>query len=229
MNLNANPLGLDVSSNPYGQDTKELLRRIANIQDGRLDVSRLNITSLPELPSGLQDLWCEHSPLRSLPELPAKLKELWCWNTQLTSLPSLPSSLEVLRCNDTPLKTLPNLPPNLRVLLCYRTQLASLPNLPDRLTCLDIYRTQITILPELPTGLNDLSCSNTPLIIQQNFGETLQAYNLRWRAWREEQASKKRSQERCSLLKEDIIAEVWHPRRVEKLLETGGYELLESF
>ena len=39
---------------------------------------------------------------------------------------------------------------------------------------------------------------------------------------------KKRVQERCSLIKEDLMATAWHPRRVEKWLETGGFELLEA-
>jgi hypothetical protein len=42
------------------------------------------------------------------------------------------------------------------------------------------------------------------------------------------QEEKKRTQERCKVIKEDLMATAWHPRRVEKWLETGGFELLEA-
>ena len=37
---------------------------------------------------------------------------------------------------------------------------------------------------------------------------------------------KKKSQ--VSVFKEELVAAVWHPRRVEKILEVGGFELLDS-
>jgi hypothetical protein len=33
---------------------------------------------------------------------------------------------------------------------------------------------------------------------------------------------------RTAIFKEDLVAAVWHPRRVEKWLEAGGFELLEA-
>ena len=152
----------------YGQDTEELLRRIANIQKNTLNVSTLRLTSLPELPFGLQTLWCSNTQLTSLPELPSGIQELWCYNTQLTSL------------------------------------------------------------PELPSGLQKLWCYNTPLILQRGDSETITEYNARWKAWREEQVSKKRCQERSTIIKEDLIAEVWKPYKLEKLLEVGGWDLVEA-
>lgn len=38
---------------------------------------------------------------------------------------------------------------------------------------------------------------------------------------KEGEASKKRSQERCQQVKEEIMMKAWHPRRVEKLLQLG--------
>jgi hypothetical protein len=37
--------------------------------------------------------------------------------------------------------------------------------------------------------------------------------------WREEQAAKKRCEERCSAIKEDLMAATWHPSRVARLTE----------
>ena len=39
-------------------------------------------------------------------------------------------------------------------------------------------------------------------------------------------AEKKESQ--VSVFKEELVAAAWHPRRVEKILEAGGFELLDS-
>jgi hypothetical protein len=88
----------------------------------------------------------------------------------------------------------------------------------------------LTSLPELPTGLKDLDCNNCPnLIIQRLPNESIKDYNQRWNNWREEQASKIRIQQRNRELKEDLIAEFWKPSRVEKMLETGGWDLVDSY
>jgi hypothetical protein len=66
-------------------------------------------------------------------------------------------------------------------------------------------------------------CHNTPLILQFGEGERIQSYTRRWNTWK----SKIRCQERCKQIKEDLVAAVWHPRRVERLIETYGLEVLE--
>jgi hypothetical protein len=72
--------------------------------------------------------------------------------------------------------------------------------------------TQITVLPELPAGLQYLWCTDTPLILQRNDGESIADYNLRWDEWR----SKQRIHATTRLLKEDLIAATWHPDRFEQ-------------
>jgi hypothetical protein len=182
----------------HGEDTEELLKRIANYGDGMLNVSFLRITSLPELPSGIQRLWCDNTPLTSLPKLPSGLQELYCHNTQLTSILELPSELQVLSC--------------------YNTPLASLPELPSGLQRLWSDNTPLTKLPKLPSRLQELYCHSFPLILQRGKNESIQDYNLRWR---EEKEVKERTLTRTEAIKEDLMAETWHPRRVEKMLEAG--------
>ena len=184
----------------HGPDTEELLQRIAEC-DNYLSLRGLNITSLPELPTGLKVLICSYTPLTSLPELPAGLRELWCSHTSLTSLPDLPASLQLLSCCYTQLTKLPDLPASLQELWCSHTLLTS--------------------LPDLPASLQLLSCSHTSLILKLKPDETIKDYNLRWREWREEQASKERIQAKHRLLKEEIVMEAWHPRKVEKWIEAG--------
>lgn len=191
----------------HGPDTEELLRRIANIQNGELVVDELNITSLPDLPSGLQKLYCSRTRLTTLPELPSRLQRLWCSNTiTLTTLPDLPSGLQELYCNNTSLTILPDLPSGLQILWCANTN--------------------ITTLLDIPSSLRVFWCDNTTLIRGET--ESVETYNQRWRAWREEQAAKRRAKERCAIIKEELVAAAWAPKRVEKWLEVGGFELLES-
>ena len=245
----------------YGPDTDELFVRFKNYKENILNVSYLNIHSLPELPEGIKELCCYNSRLTSLPklpntlellnindtplltslpELPESLRALWCSSNAITSLPALPKGLERLFCCDIQLHSLPQLPPSLRYLYCHNTLLTylpelpiglkfldcnntfitSLPELPESLLDLYCYETQITILPELP-NLRSLYCSKTPLLLLRKDDESIADYNLRWRAWREEQASKKRIQEKNRLLKEEIVMEAWKPERFEKWLEAG--------
>jgi hypothetical protein len=39
---------------------------------------------------------------------------------------------------------------------------------------------------------------------------------------------KKRIQERCKIIKEDLMKAAWHPDRIEKWLSSGGFEVLEQ-
>jgi Leucine-rich repeat (LRR) protein len=211
----------------HGPDTEELLTRIANVQNGALNLSSLNITSLPELPCELQGLWCSYTHLTSLPDLPSGLTVLECFNTPLTTLPELPSHLEWLWCANTRITCLPTLPSRLRVMDCSNTQLTSLPDLPPSLNWLNCSNTQLTSLPDLHSGLQRLLCSKTPLTLQRGDGEPIADYNARWRVWREEEASKKRCHERSLAIKENLVAECWRPERVEKLLE-AGWDLVEA-
>jgi hypothetical protein len=188
----------------------------------KLDVNETPLlTSLPELPASLKGLWCSSNGITSLPTLPASLQRLFCCDIQIHSLPQLPPSLTYLYCHNTLLTYLPELPIGLKFLDCNNTFITSLPQLPESLLDLYCYQTQITTLPELPTNLRSLYCVNTPLVLQRKDEESIADYNLRWRAWREEQASKKRIQEKNRLLKEEIVMEAWKPERFEKWLEAG--------
>jgi len=55
----------------------------------------------------LINLDCAFSQITSLPELPDSLQQLWCFNIQITSLPELPASLQILNCSGTPLSRNP--------------------------------------------------------------------------------------------------------------------------
>ncbi len=163
-----------------------------------LYVGGCNLRSLPSLPEGLESLICNRNPLQTLPPLPSTLRRLDVDDCNLRSLPSLPEGLEYLSCSWNPLKSLPELPPNLLALCCKNTQMLVLPELPKKMRSYGL-----------------IQFIGTPLILEQKKGESLEEYNLRWRKWREVNETKLRTLERTKLLKEDIIAAGWHPRRFE--------------
>jgi hypothetical protein len=86
--------------------------------------------------------------------------------------------------------------------------------------------TQITSIPELPASLTSLFCASKSLIIHREKDESIPDYNLRWRAWREENISKPRVQERTRRLKEELMMDAWHPDRVERWLDAGYLECM---
>ena len=160
------------------------------------------ITSLPKLPDSLEEIVCNYSPLRSLPDLPPNLVYLDVGHTELRTLPKLPRFLRILIASHTPLTSLPDLPPFLETLYCYNTE--------------------ITEIPDIPRRLYNLSLSNCPnLLIKREPDETINDYN--------ERLSKIRVQRRNELIKEDLIAEFWHPLRVKNMLAKGGWDLVESY
>ncbi|WP_448868781.1 NEL-type E3 ubiquitin ligase domain-containing protein [Enterobacter ludwigii] len=148
-----------------------------------IQISHLSLTSLPELPHGLQSLSVQgtsltslpklpvrltmltvsNTPLTSLPELPHGLKWMSIYNTSLTSLPELPHGLSRLTVSKTPLTNLPELPASLKRLIVSDTSLTSLPELPVRLKSMSIYNTPLTSLPELPVRLESMVIYNTTL------------------------------------------------------------------
>jgi E3 ubiquitin-protein ligase SspH2 len=66
----------------------------------RLNLNSLGLTKLPELPEGLETLYCDNNNLTQLPELPEGLKELYCSYNNLTQLPELPEGLKGLDCDN---------------------------------------------------------------------------------------------------------------------------------
>lgn len=195
----------------HGPSTPTLLQRIADcIEDNitTLNISFLDITSLPPLPA---HIYC-----------------LNCHNTNLTVLPYLPEGLVILNCGYSKLTSLPALPDTLKTLVCAHTLITSLPRLPKYLTTLWCNDTPLTTLLELPITLQYCYFYNTQLIIPWDAPDSgdVRAYNLRWREWREEQASKPRVQERTRRLKEELMMEAWHPDRVERWLDAGYLECM---
>ncbi|WP_286338956.1 hypothetical protein [Escherichia sp. KS167_9B] len=150
-----------------------------------LELANLMLTSLPELPAGLEKLDVSGNQLCSLPVLPTGLKKLDVSRNRLCSLPvlpaglkhlnvggnnlfmstglELPTGLEELDVRRNWLDSLPVLPDGLKHLYVCKNHLCSLPVLPASLEKLDVSRNRLCSLPVLPAGLVMLDVSNNQL------------------------------------------------------------------
>ena len=120
-----------------------------------------NITSLPNLPVSLGELWMGGTGVNNIGSLPSQLRVLDCGSCPITSLPALPAFMTHLFCDNTRLSSLPDLPATLEDLYCNNTPITSLPKLPVVLWSLKICNTKITTLPLLPDGLGGLNISDS--------------------------------------------------------------------
>jgi E3 ubiquitin-protein ligase SspH2 len=165
----------------HGPDTYELLNRIENITNNILDVSELDITSIPSLVHySLTQLWCQNTNITKLPTLPDTLLYLDCGSTQISSLSELPSNLEKLWCYNTHITELPPLPKSLKSLYCSHTKLSQLPELPDGFQELVCDYTNINEFPILPLGLKKLYFDGCSLSMPIRDNESLNNYITRW-------------------------------------------------
>lgn len=112
---------------------------------------------------------------------------------------------------------------------CYNNpNLASLPELPSGLQRYWCSNTQILYISDLPPELQEVGIIDTPPLLEKQDRENDGKFILRCRAWKEEQAAAARAKERSSAIHEELVAAVWAPHRVEKWLETGGFEMIEA-
>ena len=196
----------------HGTDTSALYNLIQQAErSGILDISALQINSLPELPDNINMISIYGTQITTLPKLPSQLKKLECTFMKkltsipelpegllelecdllnaLNSIPKLPNGLEKLKLTNTSVSVLPELPTSLYYLNLAGSKVSMLPELPPKLQFLSLTGTDVEVLPELPSSLKTLQgVSNRPLLIQMKPNESIKDYNLRWRKWRIENA-----------------------------------------
>lgn len=139
------------------------LRKCVNEASPTVDLSNLNLTTLPMLPTHLTILDLSKNKLSELPTLPAGLKVLNLFNNKLLSLPTLPSALQELNAEMNRLVELPTLPVNLEVLNIQQNQVQELPVLHEKLQELKVSGNRLTALPALPPYLRELHANRNQL------------------------------------------------------------------
>lgn len=169
----------------------------------RLNLSGLNLRTLPPIPDTVTDLSCGNANLEYIADscIPAKLSIFNCTNSPklkklpilpdtvtiinikessgITELLQLPTSLKTLLMERTAIRVLPNLHYGLECLTCSYVPIKVLPTLPQTLVMLDVRYTLINTIPELPPFLQYLNCSGTPVKIIPAFPFALRYFECK--------------------------------------------------
>jgi len=180
----------DNDTSRYGPDTYKSRSLIKfwmdhGKSDEQLDLSDLNIHTLPPLPDSVKHIICTNEYMVYIYALPPRLKILiLTYSPNIRRLPKLPDSLEVLDIGATQIRLLPNIPCSLKILNATGSCLTHLGRLytgvqhinisrtlitkfigllPDTLRVLNISGTDITSLPNLPRRLEILDAVRAPL------------------------------------------------------------------
>jgi hypothetical protein len=186
----------------HGPDTVEIQDLFESMEDGYLDIDlgEYDISSLPEFPEGLVNLFISNGDLPGIPNFPTTVRviriqgieienkiippfpegllEFGCIETNLETIPALPSTLTKLTCYaNAELSFIPALPPTLIEIDCSENNLTSLPDLPATLTKLHCPNNRLTTLPALPPTLTYLGCGFNPIITLPALPAGLQTLN----------------------------------------------------
>ncbi|TFW02988.1 hypothetical protein E4K72_13295 [Oxalobacteraceae bacterium OM1] len=134
--------------------------------EGELDLSSLNLRSLPKLPSQVQSLNVSGNPLGVLGELPADLRKLQANQAGLYMAAQLPPGLASLNLSGNRFIASPVLPDGLEELDLSNNLLNAVPmDLPASLQVLRLGNNRINgSVPPLPPALRELDLSNTLLM-----------------------------------------------------------------
>ena len=206
--------------NPFPNQVLALTnRRIEHIDWIPDNIYQINLgfnqlKAIPALNRYVKVLILEHNQLQTLPFLPDKLLLLNVnLNRQLQTLPVLPQGLESLRAMHCSLRELPSLPSSLEYLNVSYNQLENLPRLPDRLYALMVAGNCLKDLPLLPESLKQLDIRMNPVLEAKYGGKTIDEIRALQRL--------ERAKPRMQMIKEDLMAAAWHPKRVWKMIEAG--------
>lgn len=167
-----------------------------------LNLSRLKIDYLPEIPDEVEWMNCDSMCLKSLKGLPKNLKRLSCSGYAQKEFDYLPEGLEYLKSNwSQNIETIDNLPNSLKKLeLAYYSHITAINKLPQKLRYLDLNdadmlkeincpfpeslrfinltMTDIVILPILPESVRYLNIFSTKVQVIPNLPNNLKVLDI---------------------------------------------------
>lgn len=200
----------------YSTKLKKLPSSLPNTLT-RLYLAYCNISEISvPLPENLTDLYINKSQISKLPPLPPRLDFLRCeHNPLLTELPELPDTLDALCISDTRISKLPDrLPARLRLIYMENTPIRKLPAvLPEWMRIIGLYPAKdMPLTHYLPALIDEVERGqahqyHARVTRHQQFVEYLPEVF-------EKRESRRRSIQRCKVIKEDLMAVTWHTDRV---------------
>lgn len=130
-------------------ETQDIVKkRISDFMEkgckGYLNLERLGLTEIPELPKNTQYLWIQGNKIKHIHTLPQSLDVLHISNNEIEYIST-------------------DLPENLSNLFISKNKLQCLPYLPDSLDILDISYNNIHTLPNIPRNMELLFCWGNPV------------------------------------------------------------------
>lgn len=201
--------------------TETLIRCLKKIPESltRLVIDSEIIDEIDTFPETLRILQLNHvsfGDLFKMPSFPERLRILSVSHSNLKALPSLPNLLEVLVATGSSLESLPKLIhlSFLQTLKCDSSNITELPDLPPSLLSLQIDDTKIQELPLLPNELSQIKCDPALALPKSSAADV---YDQEGEKLKEfiEQHKMLLAKKRCVAVKEELIAAVWHPKRME--------------
>lgn len=199
----------------------------------RLSLEGCGLYEIPSpLPSGLEELYVDKNRITHIDgaRLPSTLVGLVVSHNDLTTLPSsLPLTLKYLFASHNRIKDLPDRwPPILERLSLHHNEIQIFPlNLPETLQLFYMSYNNIQYMCDtIPRKLLELYVEhNRFLVVQtkiQREGPLIYEYVDRLIAFQrqeEERKSRERALERLNLFRDDLIATVYHPDNVYRLID----------
>ena len=181
-----------------------------------VDLSDMGLGSLDMhlIPDACEILCIQGNRLRVFPTpLPPRLKRLFIENNEITSIPE------------------GVLPPTLEYLCAPWNKIAEVPSTwPPALQSLYLGFNRLTTLQPLPEWILHLHVLDNPLLVQQHAAETtgapLAAFRARLQAEQdrvEEEASRRRCQERFHRYVDELVALALHPDRIDRWVHEGAF------
>jgi hypothetical protein len=189
-----------------------------------LALEDLNVHSLPPIPSWVELLRIRNLPLKTLPIIPSTVRWLSYDRMNLKGLTlDLPSSLTGIALYDLSDAVIPTLPKFLQSFTCWKWNVGDMefPLFPDTIKYVTL-RTNEPLSESLPWTRAHKSGE----AYYYNLSDRNPAFTKAWNTYVTD-VSKKRILERTKRLKEEIMMKAYHPSRVEKWLDIGGFDLLE--
>ena len=193
----------------------------------RLDLRNVNLPDLSVLPKGVQWLHVDLPNLVTIPEGFHSLTNLSIYRARDMETLHVPSTVTHLTLEWLPaLKKLPELPSGLyHITIRNAEALTELPDLPLTLSYLVLCQTGVRTLPALPKWISlSLSCNKLPaeLLPHVPFPDANQM--VEWVAsintWVRTQTLR-RNQERCGMVKRELMLRAFAPERVARWLGEG--------
>lgn len=149
------------------------LKRFTQLK--HVELSWNSLSTLPEMPEGVETLMCSYNQITTLRNLPSTIRILIADYNHVSILEGLPPSITHLNVSYNRIYAIDTLPPNVEVFYCCHNHLCFIGSLlsSTRLKRLEISHNQLGRLPKMAEGVERLHCNNNKLTSLENTASTV--------------------------------------------------------